>query len=109
MISVWAELKRRNVVRVAIAYAVVAWPAIEISTTTFPFLRLPEWTSTFVIVLLIIGFPFSVVFAWAYELTPEGLKISRLAGVIPTALDKPDPLSRKSINRSYEHRKRRRR
>jgi TolB-like protein/Flp pilus assembly protein TadD len=74
MASVWAELKRRNVVRVALAYAVVAWLAIEISTTTFPILRLPEWTATFVTVLLIIGFPLAIIFAWAYELTPEGLK-----------------------------------
>ena len=74
MASVWAELKRRNVVRVAIAYAIVVWLVIEISATTFPILRLPEWTTTFVTVLLIIGFPLALVFAWAYELTPEGLK-----------------------------------
>ncbi len=74
MASVWGELKRRNVVRVAIAYAVVAWLSIEVSATTFPMLKLPEWAATFVTVLLIIGFPVAVIFAWAYELTPEGLK-----------------------------------
>ncbi len=74
MASVWGELKRRNVVRVAIAYAVVAWLSIEVSATTFPMLKLPEWAATFVTVLLIIGFPVAVIFAWAYEFTPEGLK-----------------------------------
>ena len=74
MTSFWGELKRRNVVRVAIAYAVVAWLSIEVSATTFPMLKLPEWAATFVTVLLIIGFPVAVIFAWAYELTPEGLK-----------------------------------
>ena len=68
------ELKRRNVIRVAIAYAVATWLLVEVSATTFPMLRLPEWTATFVTVLLMIGFPVALIFAWAYELTPEGLK-----------------------------------
>ncbi len=74
MASLWAEIKRRNVVRVAVAYAVVAWVMIEISSTTFPMLKLPEWAATLVTVLLMIGFPVAVIFAWAFELTPEGLK-----------------------------------
>ena len=69
-----AELKRRNVFRVGIAYTVVAWILIEVSATTFPMLKLPEWTATFVTVLLLIGFPLALIFAWAFELTPEGLK-----------------------------------
>jgi len=69
------ELKRRNVIRVAIAYAITAWLLIEISATTFPMLRLPEWTATFVTVLLMIGFPVALIFAWAFELTPEGIKL----------------------------------
>jgi TolB-like protein len=68
------ELKRRNVIRVAIAYAVATWFLIEVSATTFPMLRLPEWAATLVTVLLLIGFPVALIFAWAYELTPEGLK-----------------------------------
>ena len=68
------ELKRRNVIRVAIAYAISAWFLIQVSDTVFPMLRLPEWTATFVAVLLIIGFPVALIFAWAFELTPEGLK-----------------------------------
>ena len=74
MTSVWSELKRRNVVRVAVAYAVVTWLLIEITSTVFPILRLPEWTSTFITVLLIIGFPLVMIFSWAYEVTPEGIK-----------------------------------
>jgi hypothetical protein len=68
------ELKRRNVIRVAITYAIVAWLLIEVSATTFPMFRLPEWTATFVTVMLMIGFPVALIFAWAFELTPEGLK-----------------------------------
>jgi TolB-like protein len=74
MRRLFQELKRRNVIRVAIAYAVAAWLLIEVSATTFPMLRLPEWTATFVAVLLMIGFPLALIFAWAFELTPEGLK-----------------------------------
>ena len=69
-----SELRRRNVIRVAIAYAIAAWFLIEVSATTFPMLRLPEWTATFVTVLLLIGFPVALIIAWAFELTPEGLK-----------------------------------
>ena len=72
--SIVRELKRRNVFRVAAAYAVVAWLIIEIAATTFPMLRLPEWTATFVTVLLLIGFPVALIFAWAFEITPEGIK-----------------------------------
>ena len=68
------ELKRRNVIRVAIAYGVATWLLIEVSSTTFPMLRLPEWSATLVTVLLLIGFPVALIFAWAFELTPEGLK-----------------------------------
>ncbi len=68
------ELKRRNVIRVAIAYAVAAWFLIEITATTFPILKLPDWSVTLVTVLVLIGFPLALIFAWAFELTPEGLK-----------------------------------
>ncbi len=68
------ELKRRNVIRVGIAYAVAAWLLIEITATTFPILKLPDWSVPLVTVLVLIGFPLALIFAWAYELTPEGLK-----------------------------------
>ena len=73
--SVFKELKRRNVFRVAAAYLVVAWLLIEVSSTVFPILKLPDWTVTFVAVMLIVGFPVAVVLAWAFELTPDGLKL----------------------------------
>jgi len=69
-----SELRRRNVIRVAIAYAVVAWLLIEITATTFPILKLPDWSVTLVTVFVLIGFPLALIFVWAYELTPEGLK-----------------------------------
>jgi TolB-like protein len=68
------ELKRRNVVRVAAAYAVVAWLLIEVSDTIFPRLGFPDWTVTFIIVLVALGFPLALFLSWAYELTPEGVK-----------------------------------
>ncbi len=73
-LSLFKELKRRNVIRVAIAYAVAAWLLIEITATTFPILKLPDWSVTLVTVLVLIGFPLALILAWAYELTPEGLK-----------------------------------
>ncbi len=72
--SLIKELRRRNVIRVAIAYAVAAWLLIEITATTFPILKLPDWSVTLVTVLVLIGFPLALLFAWAFELTPEGLK-----------------------------------
>jgi TolB-like protein/Tfp pilus assembly protein PilF len=73
-LSFFKELKRRNVIRVAIAYAVAAWLLIEITATTFPILKLPDWSVTLVTVLVLIGFPLALILAWAFELTPEGLK-----------------------------------
>ena len=76
MKSFLGELKRRNVVRVAIAYAIVAWLVVEVLSVALPALHLPEWTLTLVVVLTILGFPFALLFAWAFELTPDGLKRS---------------------------------
>ncbi|MEO8460345.1 MAG: tetratricopeptide repeat protein [Dokdonella sp.] len=68
------ELHRRHVIRVAAAYAVVAWAVIEISATVVPLLRLPESITLVFAVLLLIGFPITVVLAWIYELTPDGIR-----------------------------------
>jgi TolB-like protein len=70
----FAELKRRNVYKVAIAYAVVTWLLIQIATQTFPFFEIPNWAVRLVVLLLIIGFPVALILAWAFELTPEGIK-----------------------------------
>lgn len=69
-----AELKRRNVVRVGIAYCVLAWVVIQVTDTVAPVLRLPDWTLPLVVWIGIIGLPFALFFSWAFELTPEGLK-----------------------------------
>ena len=70
------ELKRRNVFRVAIAYLVLAWVVLQITDLVAPALHLPDWTMSMVIFLGFVGFPFALLFAWAFELTPEGLKRS---------------------------------
>jgi len=70
----FAELKRRKVYRVAVAYAVVSWLLIQIATQVFPFLEIPTWAVRLVIVLLALGFPIALLLAWAFDLTPEGIK-----------------------------------
>src|SRR6266566_1589025 len=70
----FAELKRRNVYKVAVAYAVVGWVIAQIATQIFPFMEIPNWGVRLVIVLIAIGFPIALVIAWAFELTPEGIK-----------------------------------
>lgn len=74
MNSFFTELKRRNVYKIAAAYAVVGWLLIQIATQTFPFFEIPNWTIRLVILLIVIGFPIALMMAWAFELTPEGLK-----------------------------------
>jgi TolB-like protein len=70
----FSELRRRNVYKVAVAYAVIGWLLIQIATQTFPFLEIPNWAIRLVIMLLVIGFPISLLLAWAFELTPQGIK-----------------------------------
>src|SRR5437016_11459546 len=70
----FAELRRRNVYKVAVAYAVVGWVIAQIATQIFPFLEIPNWIVRLVIVLIAIGFPIALVIAWAFEATPEGIK-----------------------------------
>jgi TolB-like protein/Flp pilus assembly protein TadD len=70
----FAELKRRHVYKVAIAYAVVAWLLIQIATQVFPFFEIPNWGVRLVVLAIVIGFPIALVLAWAFELTPEGIK-----------------------------------
>ena len=72
--SFFSELKRRNVYKVAIAYAVVGWLLVQVATQVFPFLEIPNWAIRLIILLVAIGFPIALVIAWAFELTPEGIK-----------------------------------
>lgn len=73
MPSVWAELKRRNIVRIAVAYAVVAWLLIEVAATILPIFEAPQWLLQAFTLFAILGFPVALVLARAYELTPEGM------------------------------------
>ena len=75
--SLFAELKRRNVFRVALAYAVVAWLLLQVGDTLAPALRLPDWSTSLLAFFLILGFPLAIFFAWAYAMTPEGLKLEK--------------------------------
>ena len=75
----FAELKRRNVYKVAVAYAVVGWLVIQISSTVFPTFHAPEWILQTLLVLVALGFPIALIIAWAFELTPEGLKRTEVA------------------------------
>jgi len=70
----FGELKRRNVYKVAVAYAVVSWLLIQIATQVFPFFEIPNWAVRLVVLLLILGFPVALILSWAFEITPEGIK-----------------------------------
>jgi len=74
MASIWGELKRRNVVRVAIAYAVVAWLLLQVADVVLDNIEAPTWVFQAILLLLVIGFPLAIIFAWAFEITPEGIK-----------------------------------
>jgi TolB-like protein len=80
----FSELKRRNVYKVAVAYAVVAWLLVQIATQVFPFLEIPNWVVRLVIVLVAIGFPIALIIAWAFEATPEGIKRTEVADAMPS-------------------------
>ena len=77
----FAELKRRNVYKVAVAYAVVGWLVIQVAATTFPILEIPHLAIKLVVAVVGLGFPIALVIAWAFEMTPQGMK--RTAEVSP--------------------------
>lgn len=70
----FSELKRRRVGKVAIGYGAVAWMVTEASSVVMPALRLPEWTVTFVVVFLMVGFPVAMIMAWVFDVGPQGIK-----------------------------------
>src|SRR5712691_11402922 len=70
----FAELKRRNVYKVAIAYSVVAWLLLQAASILFPTFEAPPWTMKVFVAVIALGFPIALVLAWAFELTPEGIK-----------------------------------
>src|SRR6266516_3706922 len=77
--SFFSELKRRNVYKVAVAYGVVAWLLMQVASQIFPFFDIPNWVVRGVVLLLIIGFPVALIIAWAFEMTPEGIKRTEAA------------------------------
>src|SRR5688572_30112352 len=76
----FAELKRRNVYKVAVAYAVVAWLLLQLASILFPAFEAPAWVMKVIIVLVALGFPIALILAWAFELTPEGIQRAADAG-----------------------------
>src|SRR5512144_1201631 len=75
----FGELKRRNVYKVAVAYAVVGWLLIQVATQVFPFFEIPNWAVRLIVLAIVVGFPIALVMAWAFELTPEGIKRTEAA------------------------------
>ncbi|MEE8221816.1 MAG: hypothetical protein V3R21_08645 [Woeseiaceae bacterium] len=73
----FAELKRRNVVRVGIAYVVAGWLLAQVGEFAAGYLGAPDWALKIFVLFLILGLPMVLVFAWAFELTPEGLKLEK--------------------------------
>jgi TolB-like protein/Flp pilus assembly protein TadD/DNA-binding winged helix-turn-helix (wHTH) protein len=84
-----AELKRRNVFRVAAAYGIVAWLLVEAASVVLPALHLPEWVLTLLVFLVVAGFPLALILAWAFELTPEGIERE-------TAVDRAKSITRQT-------------
>jgi len=77
------ELQRRHVWRVAAACAVAGWLLVQVATQVFPIFHMPDWTAQIVVLLVVLGFPIAVIFAWVYEITPEGVRRT-------VAADSPD-------------------
>lgn len=71
------ELRRRNVFRVAIAFAIVSWLLLQVVDILVPMLSLPEWVGRLMLLMLVIAFPISLLLAWAFELTPDGVKLEK--------------------------------
>ena len=87
--SLFAELKRRNIFRVAGVYAVVGWLIMQVISVMTPALNLPDWVDSFFAITLIAGFPIAMILAWAFELTPEGMKPTKRLKPMKASLQKP--------------------
>jgi TolB-like protein/Tfp pilus assembly protein PilF len=83
--SFFGELKRRNVYKVAVAYIVVGWALAQGIAQVFPVFDVPNWIVRLIVVLIVIGFPIALIFAWAFEITPEGLKRAEEADAMPSS------------------------
>src|SRR4030095_15525396 len=88
--NLFTELRRRNVYKVAVVYAIVGWLVMQVAATVVPALHLSDSITSAVVLLVILGFPIALILAWAFELTPEGIK--RTAEIEP---------GRRSRNRAW--------
>ena len=79
----FAELKRRNVYKIAVAYIVAGWALSQGIAQVFPVFDVPNWVVRLIVFLIVIGFPIALIFAWAFEITPEGLKRAEEADAMP--------------------------
>ena len=75
--SLFDELKRRNVFRVAFAYIVIGWLILQAGDTLAPALHLPDWANSLLVFFLLLGFPLALFFAWVFDMTPEGVKLEK--------------------------------
>src|SRR5213078_2797679 len=78
-----SELKRRNVDTVAVAYAIAGWALSQGIAQVFPVFDVPNWATRMIVLLVVLGFPVAVVFAWSFEITPEGIKRTEVADAMP--------------------------
>lgn len=94
--SFFAELRRRNVFKVGIAYVVVSWLAIQVLEIVLDSFGSPDWVMRTILVVLAVGLPFALIFAWAFEMTPDGIKrekdVDRSQSIAPTTGRKLDRL-----------------
>ena len=90
----WQELKRRKVIKVIAMYAGVAYILIELASNVAEPLHLPEWTPTFVILLLVIGFPITIILSWIFDITPEGMKKTESIEEVPEQEPPPLPIKK---------------
>jgi len=81
----FAELKRRNVYKVAVAYAVIGWLLMQIASQIFPVFDIPNWIIRLIVLLIILGLPVALVLAWTFEITPQGIKRTEAADAMPQA------------------------
>ena len=83
--SLFSELKRRNVYKVAVAYVVAGWALSQGIAQVFPVFEVPNWVIRFIVMLIILGLPIALMLAWTFEITPEGIKRTATADAMPTA------------------------
>ena len=91
----WQELRRRKVIKAIAMYAATAFIIMEAGEIMLPRLGLPDWTVTFIIILLIIGFPVAVIFSWIFDVTPEGIRKTEPARIAKEKGPETAPAKRK--------------